>query len=339
MGDCLVAADIVSGCIAGWKAPEGTVKVAVGEDIQIGKGLRLVTNDDPRSTRFADFCDSLSARLPGLEVRRQHESGTAPPHLLLPGGVRYIGVPDGHETAPFMDAVSGRLPPPPPRLAERLAALRLPAALSLYVSPQCTFCPVAVRSLIPLATAQPRLNLTVIDVVLFPEMAEREQVLALPTLVIDGRLRWSGTIDAVEVVELLLDADPAAIGPVALEMMLKEGRAHEVASMMREFGRVFPALVELLAHDEWPVRLGAMVAAEELAGLDAGLAQALIDRVWDRFEAAGNPAKGDMLYLIGEIGRRADIQRIRGAVANAAPAEVREATEEAVEKIENRFKC
>ncbi len=242
------------------------MKVEVGEDIPIGKGLRLVTNDDPRSTRLADFCDSLSARLPGLEVRRQHESGTAPPHLLLPGGVRYIGVPDGHETAPFMDAVSGRLPPPPPRLAERLAALRLPAALSLYVSPQCTFCPVAVRSLIPLAIAQPRLNLTVIDVVLFPEMAERAQVLALPTLVIDGRLRWSGTIDAVEVVELLMDADPAAIGPVALEMMLKEGRAREVASMMQEFGRVFPALVELLAHDEWPVRLGAMVAAEELAG-------------------------------------------------------------------------
>lgn len=315
------------------------MNVEAGEDIPIGKGLRLVTTDDPRSTRLADFCDSLSARLPGLEVRRQHEPGTAPPHLLLPGGARYIGVPDGHETAPFIDAVSGRLPPPPQRLSERLAALRLPAALSLYVSPRCTFCPLAVRSLIPLAIAQPRLNLTVIDVVLFPEMAEREQVLALPTLVIDGRLRWSGTIDAAEVVELLMDADPAAIGPVALEMLLKEGRAHEVASMMQEFGRVFPALIELLAHDEWPVRLGAMVAAEELAGLDSGLAQALIDRVWDRFEAAGNPAKGDMLYLIGELGGPEDMKRIPSVVGRDASAEVQEAAEEAVEKIEDRFKC
>jgi len=67
------------------------------------------------------------------------------------------------------------------------------------------------------------------------------------------------------VVELLAAEDPAAIGPVALEMMLKEGRAPEVASMMRDRGRVFPALFELLSHSEWPVRLGAMVAAEELA--------------------------------------------------------------------------
>jgi len=43
--------------------------------------------------------------------------------------------------------------------------------------------------------------------------------------------------------------------------------------------------------------------------------------------------------IAGEIGRRVDIQRIRGAVANAAPAELREAAEEAVEKIEDRFKC
>ncbi len=312
--------------------------MVVGEDIQIGKGLRLVTNDDPRSTRLADFCDSLSARLPGLEVRRQHESGTAPPHFLLPGGVRYIGVPDGHETAPFMDAVSGRLPPPPPRLAERLPALRMPAALSLYISPQCTFCPVAVCSLIPLAIAQPRLNLTVIDVVLFPEIAERAQVMALPTLVIDGQLRWSGTINVVEVVELLAAEDPAAIGPVALEMMLKEGRAREIASLMHERGRVFPALFELLSHPEWPVRLGAMVAVEELAALDIGLAQAMTERIWERLDTTGGPAIGDLFYLIGELGCEADIRRMRSAVGDDASADVREAAEEAIEKIKKRYK-
>jgi hypothetical protein len=314
------------------------MSVQVEQNMPGGEGLLLVTSDDPRSRRLADYCDSLSAQLPGLGVSRRHEPGPSPPRLILPGGVNYIGVPDGHETAPFMDAVAGRLPPPQRPLIDRLTAVMLPSALSLYISSRCTFCPLAVRSLVPIAIAQPRLRLTVIDAELFPELAEREQVLALPTLIIDGRLRWSGTIDAAEVVELLAGADPAAIGPVALEMMLKEGRAREVASMMRECGRVFPALSDLLAHDEWPVRLGAMVTAEELAGLDAGLAQALIDRVWECFAAAGEPAKGDMLYLIGEIGRREEIQRMRAAVGDDPSADVQAAAEEAVGKIEERFK-
>ena len=75
---------------------------------------------------------------------------------------------------------------------------------------------------------------------------------------------------------------------------------------------MFPSLIELLVHDQWPVRLGAMVTVEELAAVDADLAQALIDRVWDRFEAAGNPAKGDMLYLIGESAEGRDIETDSG---------------------------
>jgi hypothetical protein len=311
----------------------------VEQEVPATMALRLITSDDPRSTRLETFCDGLIRRRPDMDVRHVHERGISPPRLVLPGGVRYIGVPEGQETAPFEDAVSGRLPLPSPRLSERLSSLRLPAELNLYVSSRCTFCPLAVRSMVPLAAAQPRLRLTIVDAELFPELAERDHVLSLPTLVIDGRLRWSGTIDASEVVELLAAEDPAAIGPVALEMMLKEGRAREVASMMRERGRVFPALFELLSHPEWPVRLGAMVATEELAAIAPGLVQTIAERVWERFGASGNPTKGDLLYLVGEIGCEKDIAEIRSAVGDNDPADVREAAEEAIEKIRERFRC
>ncbi len=311
----------------------------VGHEALPAMALRLITSEDPRSVRLETFCDALTRRRPDLDVRRLHEGGQALPRLVLPGGVRYIGVPEGQETAPFEDAVSGRLPLPAPRLSERLAALRLPAELNLYVSSRCTFCPLAVRSLMPLAAAQPRLRLTIVDAELFPELAERDRVLSLPTLVIDGRLRWSGTIDASEVVEILAAEDPSAIGPVALEMVLKEGRAREVASMMRERGRVFPALFELLSHAEWPVRLGAMVAAEETAAIAPALAQPLTEGVWERFATANDSAKGDLVYLIGELGCEEDVLRIRAAVGDDASADVREAAEEAIEKIKERLKC
>jgi HEAT repeat protein len=109
--------------------------------------------------------------------------------------------------------------------------------------------------------------------------------------------------------------------------------------MMRERGRVFPALFELLSHSEWPVRLGAMVAAEELAALDLGLAQTLTEQVWKRFDTAGDPARGDLLYLIGELGCEEDIRRMGLSVGGDVSADVREAAEEAIEKIKERIKC
>jgi hypothetical protein len=308
----------------------------MSEAIPAGSGVMLVTTDDPRSRRLLDFGDTLAARLAGTRPTRRHEPGAGAPHFVLPGGVRYFGVPDGQEAAPFMEAVSGLIDKPPHPLAERLSALRLPAVIRLYVSAHCPFCPYAVRSLLPLAAAQPLFRLTVVDAELFPELAERDQVKALPMLVIDGNLRWSGTIDAAEVVGMLADRDPVALGPLALEMMLKEGRAREVAGMMLDCRRVFPALVDLLVHVDWPVRLGAMVTVEELEALDADLAHAVLDRLWDRFQSAGDPARGDILYLVGEIGRPTDVAAIREFVPEDASPEVREAAEEAAEKLSHK---
>jgi len=102
----------------------------VEREVPATMALQLITSDDPRSARLEAFCDGLMRRRPDLDVRRVHERGISPPRLVLPAGVRYIGVPEGQETAPFEEAVSGRLPLPPPRLSERLSSLRLPAELN-----------------------------------------------------------------------------------------------------------------------------------------------------------------------------------------------------------------
>ena len=57
-----------------------------------------------------------------------------------------------------------------------------------------------------------------------------------------------------------------------------------------------------------------------------------------RLIVSGGAAKGDVLYLAGEIGRPADAERIRAMVGRDAPAEVREAAEEAIKKLQNGWK-
>jgi hypothetical protein len=104
--------------------------------------------------------------------------------------------------------------------------------------------------------------------------------------------------------------------------------------MMADRNRVFPALIELLCHEQWPVRLGAMVAVEELNAVAPDLGRKAIDALWDRFEGVIDPVKGDILFLCGEIGHAQYAPRIKAVLRSSMAAEVKEAAKEALDKLE-----
>jgi hypothetical protein len=296
--------------------------------------LRLATTSDGRSSELARFCERLSEWIPQVSVLREDAPGQDYPFMHLPSGLRYMGIPAGNEVDAFVEALSGKAPALPDPLRARIASVRYPAGLDLYVMPQCTVCPQAVRRLMPLPAANPLIRLTVIDGVLFPELAQRDRIQAVPTAVLDGRFRWSGAIELENVVALLTTRDPASLGPASLAMMLKDGAARRLAEMMAERDALFPAILDLLCDDAWPVRLAAMVAAEELYALRPVLARELIERLWRRFDAVSDTVKGDILYLAGEIGGTTTLGKIMAVLAGGtASADVLEAAAEAMEKL------
>lgn len=293
--------------------------------------LRLTA--DPRSVDLDQFCRRLAALVPAVRILTTREPGSAPPAIVLPGGLRFLGIPTGTEAAPFVEAVAGKSPVPAPEILDAAAAIRLPAAVDLYVMPRCTHCPAAVRQLAGLAAACPLVRVRIIDGALFPELADRDRIRAVPTAILDGTFRWSGTISLREMIALMGARDPAALGPVALELMLKEGAAQRLAEMMRERNALFPALVELLCHHEWPVRLGAMVTVETLAELAPCLAREALDRLWERYAGASESVRGDILFLSGEAGGPWLRPALRAVMASDAGPELKEAAAEALEKI------
>jgi glutaredoxin len=250
--------------------------------------------------------------------------------------VRYQGIPKGNEVQPFIDALAGTIPPLPAPLRERLNAAACPAALDLYVTPQCAYCPQVVRRLMPLASASSPFRLRIIDAAMYPEQAQQNSIKSVPTLVLDGQFRWTGSIDMEDVVAMIVTRDPASLGPASLEMMLKEGAARRLAQMMAEKGAIFPALLELLCHDQWPVRLGAMVTMEELYALRPELARHVIDPLWQRFGVVSDPVKGDILHVLGEIGGPEVIPMINAVLGDTPPEELREAAEDALGKIKGK---
>ena len=67
-----------------------------------------------------------------------------------------------------------------------------------------------VEDLAPLALASDLVTLTVIDGLLFPEMAEPNGVKSAPTLLLDDRVRWSGRTPLSEILDVMLNQDPLA---------------------------------------------------------------------------------------------------------------------------------
>jgi len=298
--------------------------------------LRLMNTEHKHAHRFEEFCVELAKLLPMLKIRRGQETRNSPPQILLKSNLRYQAVPAGAELPPFLDALKAHYSnsfPISEEIKRRLDKNCLPAALTLYIAPHCTFCPTVVRQLFSLPMANEQLQLTIIDVTLFPETAQADDIRAVPTLLLDRQFRWTGSAPLAEIVDMVVTRDPLSLGAASLERMLKNGDAGNLAAMMVKKATIFPAFYELVTHEKWPVRLGAMVAVEEVVAKSPDLAIEMLMPLWDRFHDVTDQIKGDILHVIGEIGSTIAVGWLEAVLSGAYDTEIKEAAKEALEKL------
>jgi len=307
----------------------------LSNDIQIS----LLVTEDQRSKEFMGFCENLTHLAPRIQVAQEEGEPNEAPAIQAGHALRYHAIPLGTELGPFLEALSvsdEKASSISVSIRNHLEKIKLPAVLRLYVSQQCPFCPVAVRHVTPLLAINEFIQLTIIDCTLFPEMAQSNQIQSLPTLLLDEQFRWTGSFRLEEVVEIMTNRDPAKLGSSSLERMLKEGNAAQLAEMVLDKEEMFPAFLDLLIHKKWPVRLGAMVAMEEITDRNPELAAQVIDPLWERFHQVEDPVKGDIIYILGESGDYKIAPRMEMILSGEYHAEVKEAAGEALEKIEAR---
>jgi hypothetical protein len=304
----------------------------LSSEIKIG----LAATDHAHTDVFKEFCDELSRLVPKIKVTSEDSSPNQPPRIIIGEGIVYQAIPGGLEMPPFAEALAAIDSGPGPltdSIKTRLEQNDLPATLIAYISPQCTFCPQVISELIPLSMADVGVQLIVIDGMLFPDSAQSHNIQAVPTILLDEQFRWTGSIPLEELVDAICTRDPAKLGATSLESILKDGQAGHLAAMIMDANQIFPAFFDLLVHDKWPVRLGAMVVMEEIAQEASGLAADAIAPLWERFENSADQIKGDILYLFGEIGERRVIPRLNEIIKGEYGDEVKEAAEEALEKL------
>lgn len=298
--------------------------------------IDLIESEHSNYAAFKEFCNNLSNLAPGVTVKKDRESLKEPPQIVIRNRLRYQTIPAGHELQPFLEALTaiGSDPPAIDETAKaRLKKDRLPATLTLFIAPQCTFCPAVVRQLIPLPLIDDKIQLVIIDGTLFPEIAEANKISAVPTLLLDEQFRWTGSVPLEEIINTINTRDPASLGAASLENILKEGQASHLTAMMLNDNKIYPAFYDLLIHHKWPVRLGAMVVMEEIAAQNPVMASEVIDFLWDRFHQLPDQVRGDILYMFGEIQDRRAVKWLEEVLGGEYTAEVKEAASEALEKL------
>jgi len=287
---------------------------------------------------FHEFCDNLTRLMPKIQISRVQSDAHDPPRILIGGGLHYQAIPTGHELQPFLEALdaldSGSMKETEP-IQRLLKKNNMPTALTVFISPQCTFCPQMVRRLIALPMTAENLQLTVIDGTLFPEMAKIQDVRSVPTLLLDDQFRWTGLVSLEELIDTINTRDPVSLRPASLEKIIKDGGADRLAAMMMETEKLFPAFYDVLTHEKWPIRLGAMVVIEEIAGKNPDLAAEALIPLWDRFHKASIQIQGDILHVFGEIGDPRSVPWLDTVLSGNFDREVKAAAREAAEKISN----
>lgn len=306
-------------------------------DLPPGTRLQLTLTQHTRSDAFQAFSHQLTAAVPAIAIHTDVTAEPEPPWIETKSGIRFHALPEGDKLDSFVNALkpiddgdNSLLP----AHHELLTHMALPAEIRLYIAPGCPFCPQALQEWVSLARASDKLRLQVIDGALFPEAAREENIQAVPTLVLDDHLRWSGRIPITDVLEQLATRDPGRLSADALDGIIKDGQAEQVARAMIENGTLFPAIIDLLSHSKWPVRLGAMVVMETIAATAPSLAAQVVPFLRQRYDHLEDPVRGDVLYIIGETGDHEALPFLQNIVECSPNSEVRQAALEALATIQ-----
>lgn len=171
------------------------LKVSAGSDDVSKEMLELVNELSTMSTRIKVENVQLD-RTPSFSVNRGGQDS----------GVVFAGVPLGHEFTSLVLAllqVSGRAPKVDQTIIDRVKNLKGTFKFETYVSLTCHNCPDVVQGLNMMAVLNPNISHTMIDGAAFKSEVESKNIMAVPTVYLNGEFFESGRMSVEEILDKL----------------------------------------------------------------------------------------------------------------------------------------
>ena len=117
-------------------------------------------------------------------------------------GVRFAGIPMGHEFTSLVLAllqVGGHPPKVEADVIEQIKAIEGQFDFVTYISLSCQNCPEVVQALNLMATLNPNIRHTMVDGALFQDEVERNKILAVPSVYLNGEAFGQGRMNLKEI--------------------------------------------------------------------------------------------------------------------------------------------
>ncbi len=151
-------------------------------------------DDGPKSREMKELLDDVAAQSSLITlIERRDDNERKPSFSVGPKGgdgrVRFAGLPMGHEFTSLILALlqAGGYPPKVEAdVIEQIKNLDIELNFETYISLSCHNCPDVVQALNLMAVLNPKIRHTMIDGALFQKEVEARQIMAVPTVYLNG---------------------------------------------------------------------------------------------------------------------------------------------------------
>jgi alkyl hydroperoxide reductase subunit F len=183
-------------------------------------------DDGAKSAQMLELLNEIAELHPQVSVTRADDDARRPSFLIRRAGtdigVRFAGIPLGHEFTSLVLAllqVGGH----PPKLSDETIAqirdLDGDYVFETYFSLTCQNCPDVVQALNLMSVLNPRIRHTAIEGGLFQEEVSARNILSVPSIFLNGELFAQGRMD---VEQILAKLDTGSVARAAAKIDAKE---------------------------------------------------------------------------------------------------------------------
>lgn len=204
---------------------EADIKAQLAQYLQMMEGdilLKVSAGDDQVSRDMLALVDEISSMSSHIKVEKTTLERTPSFSVNRIGedtGITFAGVPLGHEFTSLVLAllqVSGRAPKVDPKVIEQVKKIEGEFHFESYISLTCHNCPDVVQALNVMSILHPGISHTMIDGAAFKEEVEKKDIMAVPTVFLNGEPFGSGRMTLEEILAKI------GSGPDASELTDKE---------------------------------------------------------------------------------------------------------------------
>lgn len=192
---------------------------------QLAQYLELLENDivikvsagsDENSKKLVDFVSEIAAMTPKIAVEEASLART--PSFTVDRkegstGIVFAGIPLGHEFTSLILAlvqVSGRPPKIAEKTIEQIKGIKQELHFETYVSLTCHNCPDVVQALNIMSVLNPNITHTMIEGGMYKEEVDAKDIMAVPTVYLNGEEFASGRMTIEQLVEPFIgEEDPS----------------------------------------------------------------------------------------------------------------------------------